>query len=213
MNFTEEELKRMKQLSEKNPDDEVLLSILNKMHGTTCIKSLIQEIIEMASETHPGNPNEFIVSSKYDGIDMALFLTQFASGIIPLSDLDFNIDIDCKSYDITKEKIKNLTERFINCVCEKNPTSPHVLIYKLSQNLTSESCDAIEKICKKHNTKLMMPVHSYDNNKYIYQNVHISEILRSCSLSFHKLYSGNYRILNGFTGELISCLDDNGDSD
>ena len=213
MNFTKEELEPMKQFSEKNPGDKIIKSILNKMQGTTCIESLIQEIIEMASETHPGNPNEFIVSSKYDGSDMALFLTQIASGIIPLSDFDFNIDIDCKSYDITKEKIENLREQFIKCVCEKNPTLSHVLIYKLSQNLTSESCDAIEKICKKHNTQLMMPVHSYDNNKYIYQNVHISEILRSCSLSFHKLYSGNYRMLDGFTGELISCFDDNGDSD
>ena len=209
MIFTQKELERMKQLSEENPDDKVLLSILNKMQGDT-IASITQEIIEMASETHPDNPNEFIESSKYDGSNMALFLTQFASGNIRLSDLDFNIDIDCKSYNITKEKIKNLTGRFINCVCEKNPTSPHVLIYKLSQNLTSETCDAIKNICKKNNTKLMMPVHSYANNKYIYQNVHISEILRSCSLSFHKLYSGNYRMLDGFTGEVIYL---NSDSD
>ena len=206
MILTEEELEHMKQLSGKNPNDKVLLSILNKMQDDT-IESLIQKIIEIASKTHPGNPNEFIESSKYDGSNMVLFLTDFASGNIPLSEFDFNIiDIDCKSCDITKKEIENLRDQFIECVCKKNPTSPHVLVYKLSQTLTSETCDAIEHICKKHNTKLMMPVHSYDNNKYIYINVHISEILRSCSLSFHKLYSGNYRILNGFTGELI-CFD------
>ena len=193
MNFTKEELEHMKQFSEKNPGDKIIKSILNKMQGTTCIESLTQEIMEMSSKTHPGNPNEFIESSKYNGSNMVSFLTEFASGIIPLSDLEFNTDfnmigMNSEPYghqcDVTDDDVENLKERFIICVCKENPHSPHVVVYNLMK-VVKPAPEAIKKICDENQSQIEMKVHSSPGWNY---RVPIQNILMSCFSSIPLIY-------------------------
>jgi len=192
MSFTQEELEYMRQLSEEKPNDKVLLSILNKMKGDTA-ESLIQKIIETASETHPDNPNEFIESSKYDGSNMVSFLTEFASGNIPPSDLKFNtdfnmIDMNSKPWghqcDITYDDVENLKKIFINCVCKENPHSPHVIVYNLMKAL-EPTHEAIKSICHKNESRIEMKVHSSPGWNY---RVPIQNILMSCFYSLPLIY-------------------------
>ena len=196
MIFTKEELEHMKQLSKTKPDDKVLLSILNKMQGMTCIESLTQEIMEMSSKTHPDNPNEFIKSSKYDKSNMVSFLTEFASGIIPLSDLEFNTDFNMRGMnsepyghqcDVTDDDVENLKERFINCVCKENPHSPHVVVYNLMKAIEPAS-EAIKSICHENQSQIEMKVHSSPGWNYC---IPIQAILHSCASSLPNIYLKN----------------------
>jgi GTPase Era involved in 16S rRNA processing len=192
MSFTQEELEYMRQLSEKNPNNQTLLSILNKMKGDTA-ESLIQKIIETASETHPDNPNEFIMSSKYDGSNMVSFLTEFASGNIPPSDLEFNTDFNMRDMnsepwghqcDVTYDDVENLKEIFINCVCKENPHSPHVIVYNLMKSL-KPAYEAIKSICCENKSQIEMKVHSSPGWNY---RVPIQNILSSCFSSLPLIY-------------------------
>jgi len=195
MIFTQKELEHMKQFSKKNPDDKVLLSILNKMQGTTCIENLTQEIIKMASKTHPDNPNKFIESPKYDGNNMVSFLTKVASGYILLDNLKFNTDfnmigIDGEPYghqcDVTDEEVDDLKQRFINCVCKENPNSPHIVVYNLRKAL-EYAPEAIKSICHENQSQIEMKVHSRPGWNYC---VPIENILHSCAQSLPDIYLG-----------------------
>ena len=234
--FTKEEKAYIINILMKQKSDEFQLSILKKINSDKLefidnsevaqpvivpnndLRNIISDIEDIASELGYENPLDIIDPLvTYTATDtLECVLTRIASGTVPINNFSLCCLIDDGNSSVNSEilnkQCKDLEERFLNYICENHPQSPHVLMYKLSQTLTFETCDAIEKICNKYKTELTISIHSY-NNRYIYQKVSISEILRSCSLSLHKLYSGQHRTLNGFTGELISHLDDNGDSD
>ena len=235
--FTEAEKAYIINMLMKQKSEKLQLSILKKMNSyelefidnsevaqpvivpNNDLINIISDIEDIASELGYENPLDIIDPLvTYTATDtLECVLTRIASGTVPINNFSLCCLIDDRNSSVNSENLhkrcKDIEERFLNYICENHPQSPHVLMYKLSQTLTFETCDAIEKISNKYNTELTMAIHSYNNNRYIYQIVHISEILRSCSLSLHKLYSGQHRTLNGFTGELISHLDDNGDSD
>ena len=235
--FTEEEKEYIINMLMKQKSDKLQLSILKKINSDKLefidnsevaqpvivpnndLINIISDIEDIASELGYENPLNIIDPLvTYTATDtLECVLTRLASGNVPINNFSLCCSLDDGNSSVNSEilhkRCEDLEERLLNYICENHPQSPDVLIYKLRQTLTFETCDAIKKICKKHNTELTMAIHSYNNNRYIYQNVHISEILRSCSLSLHKLYSGQHKILNGFTGELISDIDDNGDSD
>lgn len=235
--FTKEEKAYIINMLMKQKSDELQLSIFKKINSDKLefidnsevaqpvivpnndLRNIISDIEDIASELGYENPLDIIDPLvTYTATDtLECVLTRIASGTVPINNFSLCCLIDDGNSSVNSENLhkqcEDLEERFLNYICENHPQSPYVLIYKLSQTLTFETCDAIEKICNKYNTELTMAIHSYNNNRYIYQKVSISEILRSCSLSLHKLYSGQHRTLNGFTGELISHLNDNGDSD
>lgn len=228
--FTETEKAYMITMLEKEGINELQESILKKINSKQLkiidnsvvpnndLINIISDIEDKASELGYENPLNIIDPLvKYTATDtLEGVLTRLASGNVPINNFSLCCLIDdgnsSANSEILHKQCEDLEKRFLNYICENHPQLPHVLMYKLSQTLTFETCDAIEKICNKYNTELTISIHSY-NNRYIYQKVSISEILRSCSLSLHKLYSGQHRTLNGFTGELISHLDDNGGSD
>lgn len=115
MSFTRKEIGEMIIQVERNPDNKYLKSILKKMQCNTS-KEIIEEIMEMASQTFPDNPNKFIIlidndkkqhpflnafhghlfedpddkPSRHHCNDIRSFLENYTRGAIPLNNFEFN---------------------------------------------------------------------------------------------------------------------------
>ena len=125
MPFTRKEIEHMIIQVERNPENKSLKSILKKMQCYTS-DEIIEEIIEMASQTFPDNPNEFIIltdddtkkknsffnalhgfqfknsddkPSRHHCVDIRSFLEDFTRGAIPLNNFEFNNEFNLTDSD------------------------------------------------------------------------------------------------------------------
>ena len=76
MSFSRKEIEEMIKQVERNPENKILKSILNKMQCYTS-EEIIEEIMEMASQTFPNNPNEFIILTDHNTNTKNPFLNAF----------------------------------------------------------------------------------------------------------------------------------------
>ena len=125
MPFTRKEIEEMIKQVERNPENKFLKSILKKMQCYTS-EEIIEEIMEMASQTFPDNPNEFIIltdddtkkknsffnalhgfqfknsddkPSRHHCVDIRSFLEDFTRGAIPLNNFEFNNEFNLTDSD------------------------------------------------------------------------------------------------------------------
>lgn len=239
MSFTRKEIEEMMKQVERNPENKFLKSILKKIQCYTS-EEIIEEIMEMASQTFPDNPNEFIIltdddtkkknsffnalhgfqfkdsdykPSRHPCADIRSFLEDFARGDISLNDLEFNKEFNltdsdgeaighhCRVYD---DDVDDLRKRFIACVCEEIPDSPHVIAYKLIKSL-DDAPEAIESICHENQSQIELTVRIGPDMEC---SILTQDMLRYCASSLQFIYSRNKHKIYIHKKGKINCSGD-----
>ena len=236
MTFTRKEIEEMIKQVARNPENKFLKSILKKMQCYTS-EEIIEDIMEMASQTFPDNPNEFIILTDDDTKkkntffnafhqfedsddkpsrhcdDIRSFLEDFARGDMPLNNFEFNNEFNltysdgeaighhCRVYD---EDVYDLKKRFIACVCEEIPDSPHVIAYKLIKSLDGAP-EAIESICRKNQSQIELIVRMGPDMEC---SILTQDMLRYCASSLQFIYSRNKHKIYIHKKGKINCSGD-----